>query len=849
MASLKTYAKIDSTDYGLISTQNEGSVTVMDAVTFGPRFSGSGPNHFDIRNIKVGTTGYGSSDLWSPTLSGTGDFTTFSGSGADPTFSGGVMSFNNTADRYGTHNLGGGYTDVYVQFELRVYSDDNDPDYSDVDHLGDGMLSGIYNGGSTWNIEGGGSFGSGPVKDGATWQTVNLHYQFPAAPSISLSPTTGYSPSTISVSGSNFAASSALQVKFGTGAFTSLGTSDGAGSFSGLTFSVPSGLTQGASFTVTVKDASSNQATATFTVLNAITITPSTETVGTPASYPFTVQVNGTAAGQALTLQVFQDEPVRGTLTVASGTTPFTSELDVVVLPSTVARDYFLDVEADSGGSYVADAGVTVTVNGAATTYDTLTAASYSSPPAQTAYPTIYADLIVHQGELYVAWIEQDPSVSFSTGTGAYGPFLAKSSDGTSWTMVTSTGGLEGSVFPHSGVAPYLADVCLASDGTNLYLGYKKQVTVNKPDPAGGGNPNINVFPYVGRVWSYDGAAFTDLGTLDSTTLGHEALGVEIGVSHCQISASPDAVGSVNMALYEAGGLVGFQGGADGTNYARGRRLTVATFGATTATHDLTSSLDQPSFTAPGVTPVTVGNGTGAYFGMRLVGSGSHLTLYSIPYDLGPVVSGAQASPGTTDRWKVWTPGGFGTDIMLTDLTPDYAGAWWVGTQADLNVIVSKATPRYLSVAAIFGSTVEGFWLAKVNNSAPSSLHDAFNLRAISLQAGSPDDATSRSIVADGDNIWYAFSADGAPSGSGVVASISRTYPKWLNNGAVFTGGTAMGNAVVFGDALYLAGAHGAGAAIEVSKATINRGAGSGLILAAVSGSGIHAFLRFGRHQ
>lgn len=177
MATLQVYAKIDATDYGLL-IQTSGFPNAIPTVWFGPAFSGGGPNHFDMREVKVGTSGYGSSDLFAPPLASTADFTGMNGPGADPTFAGGVMSFDNSADRYGYFTFPEPPTDIYVQFQLRVYADDNDPDYHDIATGGSsGQLDGIYNGGGEWCMDGvGGCFGTGPVKDGVTWQTVNLRW-------------------------------------------------------------------------------------------------------------------------------------------------------------------------------------------------------------------------------------------------------------------------------------------------------------------------------------------------------------------------------------------------------------------------------------------------------------------------------------------------------------------------------------------------------------------------------------------------------------------------------------------------------------------------------------------------
>lgn len=165
------------------------SESAIREVSFGPVFGGSGPNHFDMRNIKVGTTSFGSSDLFSPVLADDSEFDGFFGSGTHPTFSGGVMSFNNTDDRYGYKDLGADYDAIYVQFELRVHADDNDPDYHDIGQAGDSaaedFVDGFFNNGSTWEFDGPGvDFGAGAVKDGTTWTTLGILWSYSVLPPV-----------------------------------------------------------------------------------------------------------------------------------------------------------------------------------------------------------------------------------------------------------------------------------------------------------------------------------------------------------------------------------------------------------------------------------------------------------------------------------------------------------------------------------------------------------------------------------------------------------------------------------------------------------------------------------------
>lgn len=201
MAGFFIHAQVDGTDYGDVSGPGSTGESVIREVSFGPFASGSGPNHFDIRNITISSAAYGAGDIWAPALSGLGNFDAFYGSGADPTFSGGVMAFNNTADRYGVKDLGADYDTIYVQFDLRVYADNNDPDYHDIGQAGDGagggFADGIYDSVTSWVFDGpGNDFGGGAARDGSTWQTIRLFWSYAATlfADFNASPTTGGAP-------------------------------------------------------------------------------------------------------------------------------------------------------------------------------------------------------------------------------------------------------------------------------------------------------------------------------------------------------------------------------------------------------------------------------------------------------------------------------------------------------------------------------------------------------------------------------------------------------------------------------------------------------------------------------
>jgi hypothetical protein len=203
MAVIDVGAKVDATDYGDLGDGGDTGQAAIREIWFGPVFAGSNPYHFDMQNLMVGTTGFGSSDLWNPgALTGLGDFDAFYGPGSDPSFGAGVMSFNNTdGDRYGVHILGTDYALVYVTFDLRVFADNTaNPIYTAMSESGgaaaETMGDGLYDTGSIWVWNGPGvAFGSGAIRDGTTWETVSLLYSYPPPSPFTLDAT----PNTVSI--------------------------------------------------------------------------------------------------------------------------------------------------------------------------------------------------------------------------------------------------------------------------------------------------------------------------------------------------------------------------------------------------------------------------------------------------------------------------------------------------------------------------------------------------------------------------------------------------------------------------------------------------------------------------
>ena len=217
---------------------------------------------------------------------------------------------------------------------------------------------------------------------------------FTLTPSISLSPTSGNVGSTVTVSGSGFASSSTITIKFaGTTQTTSPGTvtTSSSGSLpSGVTFSVPASVA--GSQTVSATDASSNTASATFTVTSSISLGPATGAVGSTVtvtatgflgSHSVTATFNGgsvslststTTSSGGLSATFIVPASTLGSETVQvsdgtnSATAPFTVTID--------SLDYFV---FSSVGSQTAGTSFSVTIKAKDSSGNTFT--SYSGAP------------------------------------------------------------------------------------------------------------------------------------------------------------------------------------------------------------------------------------------------------------------------------------------------------------------------------------------------------------------------------------------------------------------------------------------------------------------------------------
>jgi hypothetical protein len=237
--------------------------------------------------------------------------------------------------------------------------------------------------GSTFTVPSGLSVstaGAHPVVfQAGTW--VSPSQTFTITPTVSLSPTTGHVGDTVTISGSGFAASSALTVKYdGTTQTTSPAspTTTSAGVVSSVTFTVPASVA--GSHTVSVTDASSNSASATFTVTPQITLVPSS---GLPRNSD-TITGTGFAASSTIsaTFSGFGSVTLGGTTTTdANGSFSAATYTVPIVNTAGAYTVTVTDQSSNSGAaSYTVIAGMYYSATGPASLYTNATTLSVSYP-------------------------------------------------------------------------------------------------------------------------------------------------------------------------------------------------------------------------------------------------------------------------------------------------------------------------------------------------------------------------------------------------------------------------------------------------------------------------------------
>ena len=184
-------------------------------------------------------------------------------------------------------------------------------------------------------------------KDTEDSPTVN----FTTTQKVTVTPTSGAVGDTVTITGSGFAASSNVTIYFDT-ASVGTATTNATGGFTNNTFIIPS--TSRGSHTIKAQDASSNYATATFTVAQKITITP---TSGAPGM-TITVSGSGFAASKPVTIKY---NAVTVTTNPATIETDATGSFNIsFTVPASVAGTYAVEV---SDGTYTASTNFTITIN------------------------------------------------------------------------------------------------------------------------------------------------------------------------------------------------------------------------------------------------------------------------------------------------------------------------------------------------------------------------------------------------------------------------------------------------------------------------------------------------------
>jgi hypothetical protein len=448
----------------LVSVQVDGTEVVTD---FPATITGTGIEFLDFgvatppiddahrsfRNIKVGTTGWGSSDLFAPALTSSGDFNSgvFGATGA-VSFSAGVMEIAEPPSGLvvGEQDLAAPVSDIYVQFDYRRNraAGDGDGDYVFVYDEGFNNVDGFGLGGGSGNdivseLGWGPLVGAGPA-DGV-WQTVALHYVIGGTPP----------PVPLSVDTDAFTVSTS-------GPLTVNVSTDAAG-----------------------WDPSDTSIALTLTGLPfGITASFSDASVVPGAGSVLTINVNGGAAAGVYTL----------TLT-GTGSTG-----DVFSVTITVA----VDVPAGAG---------TDTVSATVQAGANLESADYNSIDwTQTAVSGNFGvtqsqdvpgpSMVAHDGTFYVAHMEPDETLT---------PFVHYYDAGTdAWVAVDPHAAILAHYGSLSGTN-FVADVKLASDGTTLFMSFRYWIQVF-PGPPPTYAAFMSIWEWDGAAWSFAAEQFLDQG-------------------------------------------------------------------------------------------------------------------------------------------------------------------------------------------------------------------------------------------------------------------------------------------------------------------------------------------------
>jgi len=308
------------------------------------------------------------------------------------------------------------------------------------------------------------------VRDGPSYTSTALATTpfTVTARQITISPSSGYVGSTVTVSGSGFNASSSVTIYFDTTAVHTV-TATATGTFSGATFDVPESYR--GTHTVKGSDTGGESPGVSFTVLQQITVTP---TSGAAAD-TITISGTGFAANAGITLY-FDNTSVSAGTTVTNASGSFTNNLFTIPLssrgshtikakdasnnnattPFTIAEK--ITITPTSGTS-----GTTVTVSGTGFSASRSITIKYNTVPVTSSPAAISTDT---NGSF---------TASFNVPAGVAGTYSVQATDGTYSASVNFEATVDATISQTTSTAsPGHAGMELTITGT----GFKPNATV-----------------------------------------------------------------------------------------------------------------------------------------------------------------------------------------------------------------------------------------------------------------------------------------------------------------------------------------------------------------------------------
>jgi hypothetical protein len=457
---------------------------------------------------------------------------------------------------------------------------------------------------------------------------------FTAGNAITLSPTSGPTGTPVTVTGSNFAANSAITIRFNT-TQVATATSNAQGAFT-ATFAVPSSSTPG-TYQVQASDAANHVSTASFAVTNAvISLSPTSAKTGTP----LTVNGTGFASSSAITVR-FDTTQVATATSNAQGA--FTATFNVpatatngphnvqasdgVNSPVTQLTIYstIISLSPTSGGI-----GATVTVNG--TGFASSSAITVRFDTTQVATATSNA-----QGAFTASFAVPAGSTS---GTHTVNATDAASNAASAQFTVTQTSTLVVSTQDAGGNAITGYFISLSSGGTTVATGFSPVTfTLNNTQAysvAVSGFQNV-VFDH----WLDNGSTANPRSITITTTT--------------QLTAVYRAAATT---LSPTSGPTGTVVTVTGTQFAKGSQISITLDGASVTTNPPVVTADAPTgaFTAALTIPST------AIAGSRTIAATDGVTPVSRTFTVTPTIllnptSGQAGTTSVTVTGNNFSPG------------------------------------------------------------------------------------------------------------------------------------------------------------------------------------------------